>query len=328
MEIFVGNLSFSAAKDDLKQLFENFGDVSSAVIVTEKNTDKSRGFGFVTMPDNQQALAAIASLNGKEFIDRPLNVAKAQSKPKAPRASVKKDAFLSWSAPIENISRPAPEPRRIKFSRDSALVKKDEQWDTSRRRRNSWNGRGPSGAGGSANAPVHKSSGRPKQGHKKDGQRDSWGKDKGKSQPWKKFTAASTPWKKTGGGFKPWRKKEESTEPWKKFAPAEPRKKSGGGFKPWEKDEQGIRPRKKFDADPALWKKSGDGSRPWVKDREETRPWKKAGHKTRPWEKPAEKQGFGQRGKGKPRTWDKTSTRPPKPFAKGYKKSGRNKPKY
>lgn len=88
MNIFVGNLSFEAAEADVKKLFEGFGSVLSAAIVMEKQkkAPKSRGFGFVEMPDDEQAGAAISALNGKEFMGRALNVSAARSKEEAKKA--------------------------------------------------------------------------------------------------------------------------------------------------------------------------------------------------------------------------------------------------
>lgn len=76
MNIFVGNLSFNTSEEELKKLFEEYGEVFSAVIVMEKEkrAPKSRGFGFVEMPDEARALEAIASLNNKEFMGRLLKV--------------------------------------------------------------------------------------------------------------------------------------------------------------------------------------------------------------------------------------------------------------
>ncbi|OQB11948.1 MAG: RNA recognition motif [Candidatus Omnitrophica bacterium ADurb.Bin205] len=87
MNIFVGNLSFTTTEADLKAMFEAFGDVTSAVIVMrkEKNGFKSRGFGFVEMPDERQALDAISSLNGKKFMGRMIDVNEACPKTKAQR---------------------------------------------------------------------------------------------------------------------------------------------------------------------------------------------------------------------------------------------------
>ena len=74
MKIFVGNLSFDAKEPDVKRVFEGFGAVSSVVIKMKDHKAKSRGFGFVEMPDATQAQAAIAGLSGKEFMGRPLKV--------------------------------------------------------------------------------------------------------------------------------------------------------------------------------------------------------------------------------------------------------------
>ena len=74
MNIFVGNLSFKAAEVDVHKAFLSFGAVTSVAIVTEKKSTKSRGFGFVEMPDEAEALAAIAGLDGQEILGRPINV--------------------------------------------------------------------------------------------------------------------------------------------------------------------------------------------------------------------------------------------------------------
>jgi len=74
MNIFVGNLAFSAKEEDVYRAFAGFGAVTNVTIVMEKKGRKSRGFGFVEMPDEQKALSAIAVLNGKEILGRPVNV--------------------------------------------------------------------------------------------------------------------------------------------------------------------------------------------------------------------------------------------------------------
>lgn len=80
MNIFVGNLSFEAKEIDVQRVFMAFGVVTSVAIVMEKKGRKSRGFGFVEMPDEQEAQAAIASLNGREILGRPVNVIPSLSK--------------------------------------------------------------------------------------------------------------------------------------------------------------------------------------------------------------------------------------------------------
>jgi len=87
MNIFVGNLSFDASEEDVRKLFGGFGNVSSVAIVMSKGKriPRSRGFGFVEMPDEQEALAAITALSGKEFMGRPLNISPSRSKEAAPQ---------------------------------------------------------------------------------------------------------------------------------------------------------------------------------------------------------------------------------------------------
>ncbi len=82
-KIFVGNFAFSTTESDLRQWFEPHGAVESATVVTDRDTGRSRGFGFVEMPNNSEADAAIAALNGKDEGGRALTVNEAR--PKAER---------------------------------------------------------------------------------------------------------------------------------------------------------------------------------------------------------------------------------------------------
>ena len=77
-KLFVGNISWDATDEDLQNLFASHGEVVSARIVTDKFSGRSRGFGFVEMANDEQANAAIAALNDKDFMGRPIavNVAK------------------------------------------------------------------------------------------------------------------------------------------------------------------------------------------------------------------------------------------------------------
>lgn len=78
MNIYVGNLSWSVTEDDLRSFFEAHGKVATATIIKDKISDKSRGFGFVEMPASEEAQAAIAELNGKDFQGRALTVNEAR----------------------------------------------------------------------------------------------------------------------------------------------------------------------------------------------------------------------------------------------------------
>ena len=73
MNINVGNMSFSTNDEELREVFSEFGTVASAKVVTDSN-NRSRGFGFVEMPDNSEGKAAIEALNGSEFAGRKLRV--------------------------------------------------------------------------------------------------------------------------------------------------------------------------------------------------------------------------------------------------------------
>lgn len=75
MIIFVSSLSFKAKKEDLVQLFSTYGEVTSARIIHDKATRRSKGYGFVEMENQEQAMAAIAALNGSEHMGRTINVA-------------------------------------------------------------------------------------------------------------------------------------------------------------------------------------------------------------------------------------------------------------
>ncbi len=78
--IFVGNLSFNTAEDELRQLFEPFGQVDRVSIMTDRDTGRSRGFGFVEMASNEDGEKAITSLNGSQVGGRTINVNEARPK--------------------------------------------------------------------------------------------------------------------------------------------------------------------------------------------------------------------------------------------------------
>lgn len=80
MNIFVANLNFHLKVDNLQKLFEEYGEVISAKIIKDKQTGKSKGFGFIEMPNEEDALRAIEELNGTEIEGRPIVVKKANPK--------------------------------------------------------------------------------------------------------------------------------------------------------------------------------------------------------------------------------------------------------
>jgi RNA recognition motif-containing protein len=72
--LYVGNLSFNTTDSDLQRLFEEYGTVQSAKVIMDRESGRSRGFGFVEMPNDQEAQAAIDGLNGQEVDGRTLTV--------------------------------------------------------------------------------------------------------------------------------------------------------------------------------------------------------------------------------------------------------------
>jgi len=80
MNIYVGNLSFNTAEENLRQAFEAYGEVSKVNIITDRDSGKSRGFGFVEMPSKGEAGAAMTGLNGQELDGQTLNVNEARAR--------------------------------------------------------------------------------------------------------------------------------------------------------------------------------------------------------------------------------------------------------
>ena len=261
MNIFVGNLSFDAVEQDLEKLFEGFGNVASVVILKrkEKKAPKSRGFGFVNMPDEPQALAAIAGINGKEFMGRVLDVeparpkveAKAESKPKKKREP---------KVTVETEQHPPSYPV---FNKRRALKA---------HRPNGRTGTLPSAVDGRVRSfgqhlalsdGKYALSGQPQSGSYKGGRRSvSYMKRQGltgvqqETNPrrrnqenpmrWRKRADQPKPWQKSPGEHKPWEKTEGQSKPWKKAeGEFKPRRKSEGGIKPWKKPAGDVKPWKK-----------------------------------------------------------------------------------
>ena len=104
-KIYVGNFSFNMTEEELRSMFEPYGNVESATLVTDRDTGRSRGFGFVAMSNDAEAEKAMAGLNGKESGGRALTVNEAR--PQAPRSG----GFRNNSRGREGNGRPRREPR-------------------------------------------------------------------------------------------------------------------------------------------------------------------------------------------------------------------------
>ncbi len=80
MNIYIGNLSFNTTEDGIRQAFEAYGEVTSVNIITDRDTGRPRGFGFVEMPNQEEGTAAISGVGGQELDGRTLNVNEARPK--------------------------------------------------------------------------------------------------------------------------------------------------------------------------------------------------------------------------------------------------------
>jgi RNA recognition motif-containing protein len=84
MNIYVGNISFNATADDVRQVFERYGTVAKVTVITDRETGRSRGFGFVEMPNATEAKAAIEGLQGAALLGRSLTVNEARPREQHP----------------------------------------------------------------------------------------------------------------------------------------------------------------------------------------------------------------------------------------------------
>ena len=80
MNIYIGNLAWETTDKELKETFEPFGEVTKATVIKDRFSGKSRGFGFVEMPDKDKALAAIGEIDGKDLMGRNIKVNEAKQR--------------------------------------------------------------------------------------------------------------------------------------------------------------------------------------------------------------------------------------------------------
>jgi RNA recognition motif-containing protein len=80
LRIYVGNISFDTTEDVLRTAFSEFGSVDEVAVITDRETGRSRGFAFVTMPQDSEARAAMEALNGRELDGRSLNINEARER--------------------------------------------------------------------------------------------------------------------------------------------------------------------------------------------------------------------------------------------------------
>jgi RNA recognition motif-containing protein len=128
--LFVGNMSFQTTEADLRELFKEFGQVSKLQVVMDRETGRTRGFAFVEMPNDEEAMKAIKALDGKEVGGRALKVNEAR-----PKTSSGPRAYGGGNRGGDNRgggNRGGGDSRRGKFSnedyRDSARQPREPRW--------------------------------------------------------------------------------------------------------------------------------------------------------------------------------------------------------
>ncbi len=129
MNIFVSSLSFKAKKEDLFELFSPFGEVLSARIILNKETRRSRGYGFVEMASREEGQTAITTLNGSEHMGRTINVAEAYDRPapNVPATPVVEPVVEAVPEPVvEEISEPVVEEPAVEEVTETEAVEEPE----------------------------------------------------------------------------------------------------------------------------------------------------------------------------------------------------------
>src|SRR6056297_2791032 len=101
-KIFIGNLDFDLKTQDLEKMFSEFGEIEDCIVITDRDTNRSKGYGFVTFKEESEAKKAIESMNGKEIEGRKLTVNVAEekernnSRPKFERKEVEGDEYSKY----------------------------------------------------------------------------------------------------------------------------------------------------------------------------------------------------------------------------------------
>jgi hypothetical protein len=277
MNIFVGNLSFDATEEDVKKLFEGFGEVVSVVIVKEKNGKKSRGFGFVGMAGESQGEAAVKALNLKEFMGRPLNVS-----PEKPKSELEDVPLKKKKTPEKTEVVPEEYHGQKDFGKDKwfSPVFRSAGGDKKRRSRR-----------GYGQVDEKRSEERPR----------PWRKNADESKPAKKYGEHPKPWRKPEGEPRPWKRTEERAAPWRKpEAGARSWGRPEAGARPWRKPEAGARPWRKLEGEARPWKRTEERAAPWRKPEGEAKPWRKPEGGAKPWRKPRESVDSARRSRQRP----------------------------
>ena len=234
MNIFVGNLSFSSAEEDVKKIFSGFGAVASVVIVMDEKGKKSRGFGFIEMPDEQEAQAAITALNDKEFMGRVLKVEAGRPNPQA-GADIrgKEKMYPKFKAKTQRYDT-EDKSGTVAKPRFNPAFKRTGGYKGGRRTGSFMRRRAEAGIGEQV-MPERRFKENPMRWRKKREQPKPWQEKQEESKPLQKRQGESVkPWHKIREEGRPWQKKQGESKPWRRTE-GEPGQKSRQEAKPWQK---------------------------------------------------------------------------------------------
>lgn len=294
MQLFIGNLSFDAKDSDLMKFFEGHGLVMSAKVVMKKNKKKSRGFGFVEIPDEAQAKAVIAALDGKELMGRVVSITEVQPTAKTVKTNRKKSKGRSSEAVIgagnedEFISEDSSgsESDEEDSDEEASEIETEENFNKE-------------GAG-----EEPKEAGRSYRYNRKHDDRAR--PSRGGERPWSNREGAPRPYARREGSSGYQSRPEGESRYYKKPEGGYRGRSLSQSAKPWEKRESGSRPYGRPEGGLSTRGRSDRESKPWT-NREEnfdkrTRPRSSAG-------KPYEKREGNTRANRPSKPWD---NRPPR----------------
>jgi hypothetical protein len=277
MNIFIGNLAFEAKEEDVHKVFMAFGKISSFTIVKDKKGKNSRGFGFIEMPNEEEALAAISGLNGTELLGRQMNVMPALSKKEKGDSVKTEDRRGLDEQPVVNKDLDQDAEVKEAFG-PRKHIRRGSRYKQGRRTRSFLMKRKEAGI---AELPSErKFKANPMRWRKKQ-QPKPWQKDKGEVKPWRRGEHGTGPWRKPEGVARPWRR-------------------PGGESKPWEKRRGTFGSRERSEGESNPWRKPEGEVKPWSKERQNRKPWMKSGDGSgkprRSGGTHAKRSGFGKRG--------------------------------
>lgn len=294
MQLFIGNLSFDAKDSDLMKFFEGHGVVTSAKVVMKKNKKKSRGFGFVEIPDEAEAKAAIAALDGKELMGRVVSVTEVQ--PTAKTVKMDRKKFKGRSSGVD-----------VDAENEDEFIKEDNsesEWDEENSDEEDSDVETEENFNKEGVGEAPKEDTRSYRYNRKYDDRARQGRSG--ERPWSKSAGSSRPYVRREGRPGYQSRPEGESRYYKKSDSGYRGRSSSQSAKPWEKRERDSRGYGRSEGGSNTRGRFNRESKPWT-NREEnfdkrTRPRRSAG-------KPYEKREGNYRANRSSKPWD---NRPPR----------------